>query len=180
MQRTSFAEMECPIARAVDEIGEGWCLLVLREAFKGARCFAEFEERLGIPPSTLTRRLAGLCECGILQRRSYQSRPPRDEYELTEKGAELLPVLLLLGEWGNRWLAPGGALIVPVEPKTGARIEPVLVDRATSKPIRAGAVGLGAGPGASKQLRTSLRAPVRLASAPEAMSSTSSGSDPGT
>ncbi|WP_394830256.1 helix-turn-helix transcriptional regulator [Pendulispora rubella] len=170
--------MECPIARAVDEIGEGWCLLVLREAFKGARCFAEFEERLGIPPSTLTRRLGGLCDRGILQRRSYQSRPPRDEYELTEKGAELLPVLLLLGEWGNRWLAPDGALIVPVEPRTGARLEPVLVDRATSKPIRAGTVGLRAGPGASKQLRTSLRAPLRLAHAPGATSAPASDLEP--
>jgi len=163
MQRLSFANMECPIARAIDEVGEGWCLLVLREAFKGARCFADFEERLGITPSTLTRRLASLCEHGILQRRSYQSHPPRDEYELTPKGIELLPVLLTLGEWGNRWLAPKGALIVPVDLESGARIDPVLVDRNTLKPVRAGAVGLGAGPGASEGLRASLQAPLVLA-----------------
>jgi hypothetical protein len=75
-------------------------------------------------------------------------------------------VLLLLGEWGNRWLAPEGALIIPVEAKSGARLEPVLVDRATSKPIHAGTVGLGAGPGASPPLRASLRTPLALAGAP--------------
>jgi DNA-binding HxlR family transcriptional regulator len=162
MQRLSFATMECPIARALEEVGEGWSLLVLREAFKGARCFADFERRLGISPSTLVRRLTSLCDRGILARRTYQAHPPRDEYELTEKGMELLPVLLALGAWGNRWLAPKGELIVTFDAKTGASVDPVLVDRRTSKPIRAGGVGLRAGAGASKRLRAALKTPLVL------------------
>src|SRR5438045_578321 len=101
MHPASFAQMECPIARSLDEIGEWWSLLILREAFKGVRCFADFETGLGIAPSTLTRRLKRLCKHGLLRRRRYQSHPPRDEYELTDKGWDLLPAVLALGAWGN-------------------------------------------------------------------------------
>jgi DNA-binding HxlR family transcriptional regulator len=166
MQRASFADMECPIARATEEVGEGWSLLILRNAFLGARTFQEFEERLGIVASTLTRRLAALCERGLLVRRQYQSKPARDEYLLSEKGLDLLPVLMALAAWGNRWLAPGGAWIVPVDLESGAPIEPILVDRRTARPLRAGDVGLVAGPGASKELRRALAAPVALGIAP--------------
>ena len=162
MQRASFAKMECPIARAIDVVGEGWILLVLREAFKGARTFADFQSRLGIAPNTLARRLSLLCEQGLLERERYQEHPPRDEYELTAKGLDLLPVLLALATWGNRWLAPNGAPIVPIDRVTGLRIDPVLVDERTAKPIRPGAVALGAGPGASKSLRAALREPLVL------------------
>lgn len=166
MQRASFADMECPIARATDEVGEGWSLLILRSAFLGARTFQEFEERLGIVSSTLARRLATLCERGLLVRRQYQSKPARDEYGLSEKALDLLPVLMALAAWGNRWLAPDGAWIVPVDLETGVPIEPVLVDRRTARPLRAGEVGLMAGPGASKELRRALAAPVAFGSRP--------------
>jgi DNA-binding HxlR family transcriptional regulator len=164
MQRASFADMECPIARAAEEVGEGWSLLILRNAFLGARTFQEFEERLGIVASTLARRLAALCERGLLVRRQYQSKPARDEYVLSEKGLDLLPVLMALAAWGNRWLARDGAWLVPVDLESGAPIEPILVDRRTARPLRAGDIGLVAGPGASKELRRALRAPVALGS----------------
>jgi DNA-binding HxlR family transcriptional regulator len=162
MQRASFADMECPIARAAEEVGEGWSILILRNAFMGARTFQDFEERLGIATSTLTRRLGALCDQGLLARRRYQENPPRDEYVLTEKGLDFLPVLLSLAAWGNRWLAPGGAPIVPVDMQTGNPVDPIVIDRRTSRPLRPGHVGLTAGPGASKALRRDLAQPVML------------------
>jgi DNA-binding HxlR family transcriptional regulator len=162
LERASFATMECPIARALEEVGDGWSLLIVREALKGLRQFAQFQERLGIAPNTLTRRLDKLCEHALLRRRQYQDHPPRDEYELTEKGLELLPILLALGEWGNRWVLRGNSSIVPVDLRTGAPIELAIVDRHTGQPIEAGSVGVVAGPGASAQLRARLARPLPL------------------
>jgi DNA-binding HxlR family transcriptional regulator len=162
MQRASFADMECPIALALEEVGEGWTLLVLREAFKGARTFADFQQRLGVAPNTLAQRLRRLCDHGLLQRRRYQSNPPRANYDLTEKARDLLPVLLALGAWGTRWLLPAGPLLVPVDAETGRAMDLAVVDRRTSRPVRAGSVALKAGPAASRRLKTALRSPLVL------------------
>jgi DNA-binding HxlR family transcriptional regulator len=154
--------MECPIARALEEVGDGWSLLIIREALKGLCQFAEFQERLGIAPNTLTRRLEKLCGHGILLRHRYRDHPPRDEYHLTKKGLALLPILLALGEWGNRWIFRGDATIVPVDLGTGEPIDLAIVDRCTGKPIEPGRVGVVAGTGASLGLRARLSRPLPL------------------
>jgi len=148
------------MARALEEIGDGWTLLVLRNALLGARRFQDFEQTLRIPPNTLSRRLDALVEHGMLVRRAYEERPPRDEYELTAKGLDLAPVLLALSAWGNRWLAPRGELIVCADRATGRRVHPVVVDRRTRRELIAGRVALRAGPGASSALRKALRKSV--------------------
>jgi DNA-binding HxlR family transcriptional regulator len=162
LERSSFARMECPIARALEEVGDGWSLLLIREALKGLRQFAEFQERLGIAPNTLTRRLDKLCSHGILVRCPYQDHPPRDEYRLTKKGLELLPILLALGGWGNRWVFHGDATIVPVDLRTGDPIDLAIVDRRTGNAIEPGRVGVAAGSGASRELRARLARPLPL------------------
>ena len=168
MKRASFREMECPIARTVEEIGEGWTLLVMRDALLGVRQFAQFEERLGIPASTLTRRLDDLVAKGLIERKQYAAAPPRFEYVPTPKGAALLPVILALASWGNRWVFGEGAEpIVPVDAKTGARVDCVLVDRRTLRPLEPGDLRLGPGPGATRRLRRALEAaPPLLGDAP--------------
>lgn len=152
--------MECSIARALDEVGDGWTLLILRNALLGATRFAEFQEQLGMPPSTLARRLETLTKQGLLTRHLYEDRPPRESYELTQKGSELVPVLLALSAWGSRWLAPEGAPLEWVDPQSGEVIEPIVVDKQTLRPLGAGKVALRAGPGASRRLRCAL--PGRL------------------
>lgn len=92
MDRKSFAGIECPIARATDEIGDAWSLLILRPAFLGVRSFRDFETRLAAPASTLARKLRQLCDRGLLEKVPYRTRPPRDEYVLSGKGRDLLPV----------------------------------------------------------------------------------------
>jgi hypothetical protein len=95
-------------------------------------------------------------------RRRYRSRPVRDEYLLTQKGLDLLPVVLALAAWGNRWLSPAGIVIQTVDAVSGKPIEPALVDRVTRVPIEAGNVALAAGPSASARLRRGLAKPLVL------------------
>ena len=64
MQRKSFADMACPIARSLEQVGEWWSMLILRDAFAGKTRFDEFQQSLGIAPNMLTRRLAALVEAG--------------------------------------------------------------------------------------------------------------------
>src|SRR4051812_14727235 len=88
MRHKSFQSMQCPIARGLERVGEWWTILILRDAFRGLRRFDEFRESLGIAPTMLTRRLNGLVETGLLERRQYSEHPPRDEYVLTEMGRD--------------------------------------------------------------------------------------------
>ncbi len=158
MQRKSFAEMECNIARSVEEVGDGWSLMILRNALLGAKRFQDFESQLDAPPTTLTRRLQSLTERGFFVRRTYESRPPREEYELTDKGLDFLPVLLSLAAWGGRWLSPDGAPLELIDPETNATILPLVVDEHTGRRLDAGGVGVRPGPGASAALREAMKA----------------------
>ena len=131
MQRTSFGDMPCPIARSLEHVGEWWSILILREAFNGKTRFDEFRDVLGVAPNILTRRLKALVAAGLLQRRRYCERPPRDEYVLTERGRDFRPVMLSLMSWGNRHFAPEGPTVELVHAASGRPAEPVLVDRLT-------------------------------------------------
>ena len=108
MQRKSFDDMACPIARSLEHVGEWWSMLILRDAFAGLTRFDEFQANLGIAPNMLARRLAALVEGGLLERRRYQDHPPRDEYVLTARGRDFKPVLAALVAFGRRhYPAPG-------------------------------------------------------------------------
>lgn len=105
----SFEGWPCSIARTVDVLGDGWTLLVLREAFYGETRFDGFAESLGIARNTLTDRLNRLVAGGLLERRAYQAEPARHDYLLTDKGIDFFGVLAALNAWGDRWLASEGA-----------------------------------------------------------------------
>jgi DNA-binding HxlR family transcriptional regulator len=87
MQRKSFGNMQCPIARSLERVGEWWSILILRDALHGLTRFDQFQKSLDIAPNMLTRRLNALVKAGLLERRRYSERPPRYEYQLTERGA---------------------------------------------------------------------------------------------
>jgi DNA-binding HxlR family transcriptional regulator len=135
MQRTSFSDMRCPIARSLEHVGEWWSILILRDAFRGITRFDAFRDSLGVAPNILTRRLKALVEAGLLERRRYSERPPRDEYVLTPRGRDFRPVLLDLMTWGNKHFAPEGLRTQIVDARTGEAADPVLVDRATGRLI---------------------------------------------
>src|SRR5687768_6302754 len=102
MRHTALADERCSVARTVAILGERWTMVILRQAFLGARRFEDFQAGLGIARNMLTDRLRGLVEHGILERRLYHERPPRYEYRLTAKGRELYPILVSMLEWGDR------------------------------------------------------------------------------
>jgi DNA-binding HxlR family transcriptional regulator len=156
MQRTSFGAMPCPIARSLERVGEWWSILILRDAFAGMTRFDEFQKSLGIAPNMLTRRLTALVESGLLERRRYSEHPPRDEYVMTERGRDFRPVMLAMMAWGNRHFAPEGATVLIVDAATGAVADPVLVDRATGRPVDSPDYVLAPGPAASEALRRRL------------------------
>ncbi|GAA4581537.1 helix-turn-helix domain-containing protein [Planotetraspora phitsanulokensis] len=153
MQRTSFSGAECPMAASLDQVGDWWSMLILRDAFDGYSRFDEFERSLGIAPNMLTRRLKALVAAGVLSRRPYQQRPVRYEYVLTERGRRFLPVLLALTTWGNELRADDEPSVIVVDSESGREIDPVMVDRKTGEPVTASAVRFAAGPGAGEGLR---------------------------
>lgn len=96
----------CSIADALDVVGERWSLLVLRELGFGVHRFKDIQVNTGAPRETLALRLRKLEDAGVIERRRYSQRPPRDEYLLTAAGRELLPVLGALRAWGERHATP--------------------------------------------------------------------------
>jgi DNA-binding HxlR family transcriptional regulator len=153
MQRKSFGDMPCPIARSLERVGEWWSILILRDALHGMTRFDEFQKSLGIAPNMLARRLPALVEAGLLERRRYSKHPPRDEYLPTARGRDFRPVLLALLAWGNKHFAPEGASVHLIDTKTGAAVDPILVDPATGRPIKAPDYVLAAGPAAPERTR---------------------------
>ena len=111
MQRKSFGDMPCPIARSLERVGEWWSILILRDALHGFTRFDQFQKSLGIAPTMLTRRLNALVEAQLMERRRYSEHPPRDDYVLTAAGRDLAPVLRELRLWGERHAAPSKSMM---------------------------------------------------------------------
>ena len=116
----------CSVARSLEVLGEKWALLVVREAFLGVTRFADFRANLGIAPDVLTARLETLVEGGVLERRPYrdEGQRQREEYVLTEAGAELKTLLAAFVAWGD------------VHRPSGFGPSVVYVDRETEAPVR--------------------------------------------
>lgn len=149
--RDSFSAENCSIKRTLDVIGEKWTLLILREAFYGTRRFADFQRRVGCARNLLANRLGSLVTAGIMSKASYREEKQRErhEYRLTEKGAELLPVLIALMEWGDRWEAdPAGAPVIVEHQECGHPVELVLRCSHDHRAVTAHDTAVRPGPGA--------------------------------
>jgi DNA-binding HxlR family transcriptional regulator len=148
MERAPFADMRCSIARTMAGIGDGWSSLILRDLFLGVARFDDLVEDLGISRNLLTRRLASLAKFGIVTRRPYQSRPARYEYGLTEAGLELVPVLVALSAWGDRWAPlPEGPPLFYVHARCGCRFTPRIRCSACDGELAAADIRAAPGPG---------------------------------
>lgn len=124
----------CPVGRGLARAGDAWSMLILRDAGLGLTRFDEFQKSLGIAPNILTRRLAALVEVGMLERRRYSERPPRDEYVLTEVGRDYLPVLQALGGWARKHFGEG-AMSELIDASSGRTITPLVVDAESGVPL---------------------------------------------
>jgi DNA-binding HxlR family transcriptional regulator len=140
--------MRCSLARGLELIGDWWSPLIIRDLFLGVVRFDELVEDLGISRNLLTRRLNALADNGIVGRRIYQQRPARHAYVLTEAGRDLVPAILALTAWGERWARPKeGSPILFVHNSCGHRFRPQVTCEACGEEIRADTVTALPGPG---------------------------------
>jgi DNA-binding HxlR family transcriptional regulator len=149
-ERIRLEDRECPLSATLGLAGEWWTLLILHDAFDGYTRFDQFQDNLGISSSLLTSRLKRLVASGLLERRQYQSNPPRYEYVLTDLGRSLRPVIVVLAAWGNARLAPDERSMVLVDAETGAEAEAVVVDRVSGRRLDGPDFVFTAGPAASQ------------------------------
>lgn len=123
VKRVSLRGAECPVARALDVIGDWWSLLIIRDAFDGMRRFTEFQSGLGIAKGMLATRLRDLTERGVLETAPASDGSAYREYVLTEKGRGLFLVIVALRQWGE------DNLYLPGEPRSS------LVEARTEAPV---------------------------------------------
>jgi DNA-binding HxlR family transcriptional regulator len=128
MKRTGFAKAECPVARALDAIGDLWSLLIVRDAFDGLRRFGDFQKNLGIAKGMLTTRLRKLVELGVLELMPAADGTAYQEYALTKMGRDLFPVVVSLRQWGEAHLyvrgEPHSVLLDQAEQPVGQLVLP--------------------------------------------------------
>jgi DNA-binding HxlR family transcriptional regulator len=128
--RRRFANA-CSVAAAVEFIGDRWSLLLLRELFQGVHRFDDFARHTGCSTAVLSVRLKKLLDAGIVRRQSYRDDGARErhEYRLTQKGVDLLPVVVGLMQWGDRHVAgPAGGPVILRDRQSGKRIRAALVN----------------------------------------------------
>lgn len=114
--------IECGLPQALEVMGERWSFMILRASFNGVHHFEEFLSELGIARNILSNRLAKLVEHEILRREPCPDDRRKIEYRLTEKGFDLLPAMLALRQWGQKY-------------GTDFEEDPVLVDEVDRLPI---------------------------------------------
>jgi DNA-binding HxlR family transcriptional regulator len=124
LQRRNLQDDICPVARSLNDIGEWWSLLILRDAMLGVRRFSDFQRRLGLAKNVLSARLKKMVARGIMEQAPATDGSAYQEYVLTEKGRALFPTLVALRQWGERYL------FSPEEQRT------ILVDKARCWPLQ--------------------------------------------
>lgn len=173
MQRKRVGHCECPIARCVDQIGDWWSILILRDALEGVTRFDAFQKSLEIAPTILTRRLKGLVDDGLLEKRRYSEHPPRDEYVLTDKGRDFQPVLFALLAWGSKHFSPEGASVVIKDMRTDTIADPALIDRNTGRDLSDPDFRLVCAPSASPDFREKMERHARTKAAAQSAATAS-------
>lgn len=144
--------MHCSVAQCLEIVGEWWSLLIVRDVFLGVTRFDDFQKRLGISRNILNQRLRRLVEAGVLVKMPYSEHPPRFDYQLTEKGRDLWPVLTAMRQWGDTHAAPDGPPLQLIHRECGHPSEAVMTCSECGEPVGAGNVKAIAGPGAVEPL----------------------------
>ena len=147
MKRTSFDQMACSLAQTLEAVGDWWAPLIVRDVSVGINRFDDLVRDLGISRNLLTERLVHLIAAGVLTRRCYQDKPERFEYELTEAGRDLIPIMYAIMAWGDRWRpAPEGQPVL-ARHKCGAAFSPRICCDRCGEPLKASDITPVAGPG---------------------------------
>jgi DNA-binding HxlR family transcriptional regulator len=149
--------MHCSLARSLELIGDWWSPLILRDLTIGPRRFDELATDLGVSRNLLATRLQGLVAGGVVERTRYEEHPPRYEYMLGEAGLELVPVLMALTAWGDRWATPeGGPPLRYRHRSCGQTFTPTVCCPGCGESVHADDVDLLPGPGGRRAPGTML------------------------
>lgn len=160
VERLTFEDRNCSIARSLDVLGDWWNVLIVLECMWGSTKFDEFQRNQGISKGILSKRLKLLQEHDILSKRAVQGGT---EYKLTEKGLALHVIVVAILQWGDRWNPlPGGAPVVPVNRSSGVPVAPVELLDAQGEPVGIRTLGLLPGPGANANTRRRLEELAQL------------------
>ncbi|MCM0613757.1 helix-turn-helix transcriptional regulator [Marinobacter sediminum] len=136
MARKRFDDSNCSVARALNEVGDWWSLLIVLHAMYGTRRFVDFQQQLGIAKNILCDRLARLVDNEVLRKVDVGEHGSRFEYRLTEKGRDLFPVVTALRQWGDKWNpSPDETTLDLRDLATGRAINPVEVQDADGNPL---------------------------------------------
>ena len=125
----------CGLPSALEVMGERWSFMILRACFNGFRHFEDFQQQLGIARNILSNRLHRLVENGILVREPVPDDRRRIEYRLTEKGIDLLPSLVALRQWGEKY-GRGPSSLTIVDARDRRPIDQVRLHAADGRPLR--------------------------------------------
>ncbi|MEM9622438.1 MAG: helix-turn-helix domain-containing protein [Pseudomonadota bacterium] len=112
MARTDFSTLDCSVARGISEVGDIWSFLIIREAMFGVRQYSKFLQNTNMARNVLTERLNALVSRGVMAKIDVGEHGTRYEYELTEKGRDLLPVIVAVRQWADKWVEPEDRAIV--------------------------------------------------------------------
>ncbi|MCP4335713.1 MAG: helix-turn-helix transcriptional regulator [Gammaproteobacteria bacterium] len=154
LKSEKFDPLRRSVGHILDIIGEGWSILIIREAFLGTRRFEEFQGRLGIARNILTARLKKLCANQILDRVPVKEGARRHEYILTRKGKDMMPLLVALTQWGDKWVfGENNEPVIFLDRDRGQPISPVQVYSARGEVLRPRDITISAGPGATPEAR---------------------------
>ncbi len=154
MTRTSLKHLHCSWAQAADILADKWTMLILRDAFFGARTFSAFQQSFGVSKGVLTQRLELLVENGIMQKQPTGLGSSRSEYRLTEKGEALLPVFTALCQWSHEWvMREKKAPWIMVDKSTRYPVQATQVKSKSGKKLKLKDVTFEPGPGANANIR---------------------------
>ncbi len=144
----------CPVAASLNQLGDMWTLLVVRETLNGETRFSQIQRNTGIAKNLLAERLATMVDDGLLERHDIGLTGVRHEYRLTPKGRALAPVMVAISQWGNAWLFDKGREpIALVHRKTGEALGPLRPSTASGEVISWRDVQKTPGPGATTSQR---------------------------
>lgn len=149
----------CSTARSLDQIGDGWSLLIVRSLFDGAKSFTALAENLGVARNILTDRLARMASHGVIEKAAPRTGKERWVYRLTDKGRDLLPVMLALMQWGDRWVSGGGnEPVIVTDARDGKPIRKLVPQSWDGRDLALTDLRAASGPGAGKSRAASVTA----------------------
>lgn len=153
MKTKSFSDMQCSIARSLEQVGSWWSLLIIRDAMMGARRFKHFQENLGIAKNTLTSRLNELVASGIMKKVPAGDGQKYEEYRLTDRGRDLSPVIIALAQWGDKWAAhEKGPSTIITDKTSGEKLDRIWPRREDGEALSLSDIGMQRANGAPPKI----------------------------